>query len=54
MELNELVTLFQNTGVTIVIIAYFMVRDYKFMNQLQETLSTLVDVVDRLKESMSK
>lgn len=53
MEFEELVTLIQNTGVTIVIIGYFMLRDWKFMTTLQETLTSLVDVVDRLKESLN-
>lgn len=52
MELEEIVKILQDTGVTIAILAYFMVRDWKFMGQLQETLQTLVDVVDRLKESI--
>ena len=36
-------------GVTIVIIAFFMYRDIKFMNTLQQTLTSLVDAVNELK-----
>lgn len=50
MEMNELVSLFTNTGTTIVILAYFIYRDFKFMTQLQTTLSTLVTTVDTLKD----
>lgn len=50
MEMNELVSLFTNTGTTIVILAYFIYRDFKFMTQLQTTLNTLVTTVDTLKD----
>ena len=36
--------------VSIIVIAYFMYRDFKFMMQLQQTLQTLVDTVDCLKD----
>lgn len=48
--MEDLVNLIVNSGVTVVIIAYFMFRDYKFMNQLQNTLTTLVDTVNALKD----
>lgn len=46
----DIVSLIQNTGVTIVILGYFIYRDYKFMSTLQNTLTTLVDTVDTLKD----
>lgn len=49
-----MVSLLQNTGVTIIVIAYFMVRDYKFMATLQEALTTLIQTVDTLKDVMMK
>lgn len=48
--MEDIVNLIVNSGVTVVIIAYFMFRDYKFMNQLQQTLTTLVDTVNTLKD----
>lgn len=48
--MEDLVNLLVNSGVTVVIIAYFMFRDFKFMSQLQNTLTTLVDTVNTLKE----
>lgn len=54
MEMPDLVALLQNTGVTLVILAYFIFRDYKFMNTLQETLTTLVNTVSALKEWIKK
>lgn len=50
MELKEIVNMIQNTGVTIVIIGYFIFRDYKFMGTLKDTLTTLVNTVSTLKE----
>lgn len=50
MEMKELVNMIQNTGVTIVILGYFIYRDYKFMGTLKDTLATLVNTVSTLKE----
>lgn len=41
MELAEIVKLFVDNGVTIAVLVYFCVRDWKFMNTLVETLTTL-------------
>ena len=49
MELQELTNLLLNSSVSIVVICYFMYRDYKFMSSLQTTLTTLVNTVDVLK-----
>jgi len=48
--MKELVNMIQNTGVTVVIIGYFIYRDYKFMGTLKDTLTTLVNTVSTLKE----
>lgn len=52
--MQDMVNLFLNTGVSVVVIAYFMYRDFKFMGTLQNTLQTLVDTVNTLKEYCSK
>lgn len=52
METEALTNLILNSSVTIVVIAYFMYRDNKFMVELQRTLTTLVDTVDALKEAI--
>ncbi len=41
MNVSEVVKLFVDNGVTIAILAYFCVRDWKFMNTLTEVLTTL-------------
>lgn len=50
VEMKEIVTLIQNTGVTVVILGYFIYRDYKFMGTLKDTLTTLVNTINTLKE----
>mgnify|MGYP006908871290 CR=1 FL=1 len=50
--MDEIINLILNSSVTIVIIAYFIYRDNKFMGQLQQTLTTLVDTVDTLKDTI--
>ena len=50
MYFQELTNLILNSTVSIVVICYFMIRDYKFMDSLQTTLTTLVNTVDTLKE----
>ena len=50
MEMKELVNMIQNTGVTIVILGYFIYRDYKFIVTLKDTLATLVNTASTLKE----
>lgn len=54
MEMNEIVNLALNSGVSIVVIAFFMYRDLKFMSQLQTTLTTLVDTVETFKDYISR
>lgn len=53
MEIQDLVNLLMNSGVTIVVLAYFIYRDYKFLSRLDTTLQTLVDTVDTLKQAIT-
>ena len=52
--MDEIVNLILNSGVTVVILAYFIYRDNKFMTTLTQTLTTLVDTVDGLKQTISR
>ena len=52
MEMQELITMIVNNGTAVAVIAYFMYRDFKFMTTLRETLTTLVDTVDVLKDAV--
>lgn len=53
MEMDALVTMILNSSVSIVVIAYFLFRDFKFMSSLDKTLQSLVDTVDTLKDIIS-
>lgn len=49
MEMETLANLILNDSIAIAVVAFFMYRDLKFMNQLQQTLQVLVDAVESLK-----
>lgn len=53
MEINEMVNMILNSSVSVMVIAYFMYRDYKFMGNLQTTLTSLVETVGMLKDLMA-
>lgn len=46
MEMEGIVNLILNSSVSIAVIAYFMFRDYKFVNQLNTSIQQLVDKMD--------
>lgn len=46
MDMQNIVNLIVNSSVSIVVIAYFMFRDYKFMQQLTTSIQQLVDKLD--------
>lgn len=54
MDISELVNLCINSGVSIVIITYFILRDWKFNNTLVTTLTSLVNAVDTLKQLIAE
>lgn len=54
MELNDLVNLITNCGVTVVVLVFFMYRDLKFQQKLESTLQALIDTVDCIKEAMKE
>lgn len=54
MDITEVIKLIVDNGVTIAILAYFCVRDWKFMNTLVETLATLSSTVTTIKDMIEK
>lgn len=50
MEMEAIANLILNDSIAIVVVAFFMYRDLKFMAQLQQTLQVLVDAVEGLKQ----
>lgn len=47
--MNDIVNLIINSSTAVVIIAYFIFRDYKWNNQLISTLSKIETILDDLK-----
>ena len=48
MDMTNIVNLILNSSVSIVVIAYFMYRDYKFVGQLTTSIQQLIDKIDYL------
>lgn len=46
--MNDLVNLIVNNGIAVVVVAYFMYRDYKFNNELIKTMTTIQDSLQAL------
>lgn len=46
MNMQTIVNLILNSSVSIVVIAYFMYRDYKFVGQLTTSIQQLIDKID--------
>lgn len=51
--MEEMINLLVNNGVAVTVVIYFMYRDWKFQETLQQTLTTLVDTVDALKDTIN-
>ena len=47
MEFEGIVTLLVNNGVALAVIAYFMWRDSKFLNNITVNLQKLIDTMER-------
>ena len=46
MDMQNIVNLILNSSVSIVVIAYFLYRDYKFVGQLTTSIQQLIDKMD--------
>lgn len=46
--MNDIVNLIINSSTSVVIIAYFIFRDYKWNNKLVETLTRIETILDDL------
>ena len=49
--MNDIVNLIINSSTSVVVIAYFIFRDYKFNNKLVEYLAKIEQVLDTLVDS---
>lgn len=52
--MNDIVNLIINSSTSVVIIAYFIFRDYKWNNQLIETLTQIRSILDDLKKDRDR
>lgn len=52
MEMEAMVNLILNSSVAIVVIVYFMFRDWKVMSTLTKTLQELVDSVKDVEQEL--
>ena len=48
--MNDIVNLIVNNGLAVVVVAYFLYRDYKFQVSLNQTMQELKDIVINVKE----
>lgn len=49
--MNDIVNLIINSSTSVVVIAYFIFRDYKWNTQLISTLSKIEQILDDLKSN---
>ena len=54
MEFAELVKLLVDNSVTLIIIAYFLVYNWKFTDSIQQTQTMLIATVGELKKTIEK
>jgi len=52
--MEQIVQLASNVGVTVIVIAYFMYRDNKFMTELQKMLTTMNDSLTTINQLLLK
>ncbi len=48
-DIKAIISLATNTSVTLLVISFYLYKDMKFSQELQKTLTTLVDTVETLK-----
>lgn len=50
--MNDMVNLLVNNGIAVVVVAYFMIRDYKFNNELVKTMTQIQDNLQSITNKM--
>lgn len=45
--MEEMVNLIVNNSLSVVLVAFYLIKDYKFNNQLVETLKSIEDKLER-------
>lgn len=50
MEMQEIVNMMFNSGIAVVVLAYALWKDYKFTNQMNESMTKLSTAIDDIKD----
>ena len=50
--MNDIVNLLVNNGIAVVVVAYFMIRDYKFNNELIKTMTQIQDNLNTISNKL--
>lgn len=53
-NINEIVTLASNVGMSVVITAYFLIRDWKFQGTIIEALGKLAAVTEQINQTITR
>lgn len=48
--MNDIITMIMNAGTTVVMLAYFIYRDFKFMQKLDATLDVITNMIKKFDE----
>ena len=52
--MNDLVNLIVNNGIAVVVVAYFLIRDYRFNDNMIKTMTTIQNTLVALVEQIEK
>ena len=52
--MESIINLMVNNGIAVVVVAYFMIRDYKFNNELIKTMTTITDSLNEITEKIKE
>lgn len=50
--MSDMVNLLVNNGIAVVVVAYFMIRDYRFNNELIKTMTQIQDNLQSITNKM--
>ena len=50
--MNDIINLMVNNGIAVVVVAYFMIRDYKFNNELIKTMTQIQDNLNTISNKL--
>lgn len=52
--MDDLVNLIVNNGIAVVVVAYFLIRDYRFNDNMIKTMTTIQNTLVALTEQIEK